>query len=57
MINDVLKSDFENKNKVLDEFKKLKILLNFMFYNVKIFKDLDKIFIYLEKVGVEGKIK
>lgn len=57
MINEVLKSDFENKNKVLDEFKKLKILLNFMFYNVKIFKDLDKIFIYLEKVGVEGKIK
>ncbi|MCE6061691.1 variable surface lipoprotein [Mycoplasmopsis agalactiae] len=57
MINEVLKSDSENKNKVLDEFKKLKILLNSMFYNAKTFKDLDKIFTYLEKVGAEGKTK
>ncbi|WP_331696636.1 variable surface lipoprotein [Mycoplasmopsis agalactiae] len=55
MINDVLKSDSENKNKVLDEFKKLKTLLNYMFHNAKTFKDLDKIFTYLEKVGAEGK--
>ncbi|SBO45172.1 hypothetical protein MBOVJF4428_00190 [Mycoplasmopsis agalactiae] len=57
MINDVLKSDSENKNKVLDEFKKLKTLLNSMFHNAKTFKDLDKIFTYLEKVGAEGKTK
>ncbi|TKA59172.1 hypothetical protein MBOVa_4030 [Mycoplasmopsis bovis 8790] len=57
MINEVLKSDSENKNKVLDEFKKLKILLNSMFYKAKTFKDLDKIFTYLEKVGAEGKSK
>ncbi len=50
-INEVLKSDSDNKNKVLEYFKKLKTLLNSMFDNAKTFEDIDKIFDYLGKVN------
>ncbi len=57
-INEVLKSDSDNKNEVLEYFKKLKTLLNSMFDNAKTFEDIDKIFDYLGKVVIiKGKTK